>query len=147
MAQTRSVVVTGGAGFMGKALFPALTKRGWEVLAVDSQAPGTSGDTFEQCDITEPAPLEAIFQAKQFDAIIHLASILPTATKADPHTATNVNIGGSLNILEAAKTIWGPPRYLREFIERVWHPSRLAIRFRRSGPCSRRLVWRGQALC
>lgn len=62
-----------------------------------------AGGAFQQCDVTEPAPLEAIFKAKQYDAVIHLASMLPTATKADPHTATNVNIGGSLNILEAAK--------------------------------------------
>ena len=103
-AQLRSVLVTGGAGFVGRHLCPELTKQGWEVLAVDSQpSDRNERHAFRQCDITEPAPLEAIFQAKHFDAIIHLASILPTATNADPHSATNVNIGGSLNILEAAK--------------------------------------------
>ncbi|HET7442065.1 MAG TPA: NAD(P)-dependent oxidoreductase [Terriglobales bacterium] len=104
MGQPRSVVVTGGNGFVGRYLCPELTKRGWDVLSVDSCAlEGKNGTAFQQCDITEAEPVEAIFKAKHYEAIIHLASILPTAAKADPHTATNVNIGGSLNILEAAK--------------------------------------------
>ena len=104
MAQSRSVLVTGGSGFIGRYLCLELTKCGWGVLSIDSKPPeGGDGSGLQKCDITEAGPLEEIFKAKQFDAIVHLASILPSAAKADPHTATNVNIGGSLNILEAAK--------------------------------------------
>ena len=55
-----------------------------------------------RCDITDAGQLEPIFRAHRFERIIHAASILPTAAKLDPHKATEVNIGGSLNILEMA---------------------------------------------
>lgn len=107
LAETRSILVTGGSGFIGKYLCAELTKRGWNVVSVDVNPPPgeeeTTGTIYHKCDITESGPLEAIFQGKQFDAIVHLASILPTASQQDPHKATNVNVGGSLNILEAAK--------------------------------------------
>ena len=104
MAETRSILVTGGAGFIGKHLCPELTKRGWNVVSLDANPPpGEEGTSCQKCDISEAGPLEALFQGKQFDTIIHLASILPTASQQDPHKATNVNVGGSLNILEAAK--------------------------------------------
>ena len=99
--ESRSVLVTGGAGFIGRNLCATLKRRGWNVVSLDSDPADVSG--CEKCDISEAGPLEAIFQGRQFEAIIHLASVLATASKEDPHTSTNVNVGGSLNILEAAK--------------------------------------------
>src|SRR5207244_5043085 len=43
-----------------------------------------------------------IFRAHRFERIIHAASIFPTAAKLEQHKATEVNIGGSHNILEMA---------------------------------------------
>ncbi|PYX97765.1 MAG: hypothetical protein DMG71_02190, partial [Acidobacteria bacterium] len=72
LAETRSILVTGGAGFIGKHLCPELTKRGWNVVSLDANPPpGEEGTSCQKCDISEAGPLEAIFQGKQFDTIIH----------------------------------------------------------------------------
>jgi nucleoside-diphosphate-sugar epimerase len=99
--ESRSVLVTGGAGFIGRNLCAALTRRGWNVVCVDSDPGDVAG--CEKWNISEAAAVEAIFRGHQCDAIVHLASVLATASKEDPYKATNVNVGGSLNILEAAK--------------------------------------------
>jgi nucleoside-diphosphate-sugar epimerase len=57
----------------------------------------------EECDISDATSLHAAFQRQPFEAIIHLASLLATASKQNPHKSTQVNVGGTLNILEAAK--------------------------------------------
>jgi nucleoside-diphosphate-sugar epimerase len=99
--ELHSVLVTGGVGFIGRNLLTALTGLGWKPVCLDSDPGEVAG--CEKCDISEAARLEAIFQEHQFEAIIHLASVLATVSRGDPHRSTNVNIGGSLNILEAAK--------------------------------------------
>ena len=98
---THSVLITGGAGFIGRHAHAALERQGWSVISIDSQASRLAPNCL-RCDITDAGQLEPIFRAHRFERIIHAASILPTAAKLDPHKATEVNIGGSLNILEMA---------------------------------------------
>ena len=73
----------------------------WNVISIDSQASRLAPNCLS-CDITDAGQLESIFRAHRFERIIHAASILPTAAKLDPHKATEVNVGGSVNILEMA---------------------------------------------
>ena len=101
MGELGSVLVTGGAGFIGRNLHMVLKAGGWNVVALDSDPADVVG--CEECDISEAAPLEVAFQRHRFEAVIHLASLLATASRRDPHTCTKVNVGGTLNILEAAK--------------------------------------------
>ena len=104
MTEPRSVLVTGGGGFIGKHLRPLLERQGLNVVSLDYRAvPPGSASTCYQCDITDSQQVEAIFRTHRFEAVIHLASILPTASRQDPHKATKVNITGSLNLLEAAR--------------------------------------------
>jgi UDP-glucose 4-epimerase len=98
---THSVLITGGAGFIGKRVHATLERQGWSVVSLDSEATRLAPNCLS-CDITDGGQLESIFRAHRFERIIHAASILPTAAKLDPHKATEVNIGGSLNVLEMA---------------------------------------------
>jgi len=98
---THSVLITGGAGFIGKRVHAVLERQGWSIVSLDSKAARLDRRCL-LCDITDARQLESIFRAHRFERIIHAASILPTAAKLDPHKATEVNIGGSLNILERA---------------------------------------------
>ena len=102
--EPRSVLVTGGGGFIGKHLRPLLERQGLNVVSLDySPAQPGCDPTCYQCDVADSQQVEAIFQTHRFEAVIHLASILPTASRQDPHKATKVNITGSLNLLEAAR--------------------------------------------
>jgi nucleoside-diphosphate-sugar epimerase len=96
-----SVLITGGAGFIGEHIHAVLERQGWTVVSLDSAAARLDSGCL-RCDITDVGQLEGVFRAHHFERIIHAASILPTAARQDPRKATEVNVGGSLNILEMA---------------------------------------------
>ena len=79
------------------------------MLALDrpeAAAPGTSHFSFGReigIDITDQEQLRPFFQAWPIAAIVHLAAILPTMAQREPARATQVNVGGSLNLLEMAR--------------------------------------------
>src|SRR5256885_3414440 len=101
-----SVLVTGAQGFLGRALTALLKRSGTEVIALDSAAAESlSSDRTATvvCDITNKDELERVFQDKEIGQIVHLAAILPTAAQRDPVRATQVNVDGSLNLLEMAR--------------------------------------------
>jgi len=58
---------------------------------------------FVACDIADPQQFEEVVRANQVEIVVHLAAVLPSASQQDPAGATRVNIGGSLNVLEAAR--------------------------------------------
>ena len=74
---------------------------GYQVIFADVNS-GTDCDQV-RCDITDIAQVQSLFRQERIDAIVHLAAILPTAAHLDPLRATQVNVAGSLNLLEAAR--------------------------------------------
>src|SRR5256712_633654 len=80
--EPRSVLVTGGGGFIGKHLRPLLERQGLNVVSLDYR-PAQPGchPTCYQCDVADSQQVEAIFQTHRFEAVIHLASILPTSSR------------------------------------------------------------------
>lgn len=95
----RSVMVTGGRGFIGRALGKLLQRQRYRVISVDV----TPGSDEVVCDVTDSAALERLFQRERIDAVMHLAAILPTAAQRQPLLATRVNVQGSVNLLELAR--------------------------------------------
>jgi nucleoside-diphosphate-sugar epimerase len=102
-----SVLVTGAEGFLGRALVRLLEHSGQRVIALDASEPEPSdrpsGATKVLCDITDRRELERVFCEHDIAKVVHLAAILPTAAQRDPVRATNVNVAGSLNLLEQAR--------------------------------------------
>jgi UDP-glucose 4-epimerase len=105
--RTSLILVTGGIGFIGRHICSVLAAHGENVIALDRRSPGCSvrepAYLFIECDITNKDHVERIFRQYPFTAIVHLASILNTASRENPLNATQVNIAGSLHILEAAR--------------------------------------------
>lgn len=99
-----SILLTGAEGFIGQHVRRALTVSGSSVVSVDCKFAGL--DVREQCydcDIRNGAKINEILALHKITGIIHLASLLRTASERNPLAATQVNIIGSLNILEAAR--------------------------------------------
>jgi nucleoside-diphosphate-sugar epimerase len=61
-------------------------------------------------DLRRPDDVAAAIQDR--DAVIHLAFILPPASEEHPEWAHDVNVGGTRNLLQAAKALPSPPRFI-----------------------------------
>ena len=108
-ADPKAVLVTGARGFVGRVLRNVLHRAGLDVLPLDSPGPsaienGQPGVGPEiAIDITDSERVRSLFEARRIASIVHLAAILPTAAQRNPARATQVNVAGSLNLLEMAR--------------------------------------------
>lgn len=104
----RSAIVTGGAGFIGSHLVEALLADDWDVVALDDLSTGdarrvASEATLEVVDITDRKAVDAVFDFTRPEAIFHLAAQSSvTRSVANPERDCEVNVRGTLNVLEAA---------------------------------------------
>jgi nucleoside-diphosphate-sugar epimerase len=100
-----SVLVTGGRGFIGRAVVKLLQRSGYAVVSLDARPPTSSPTSHAEveCDLTDASQLQRVFEIEQIGAIIHLAAILPTSAQREPAQATEVNVEGSLHLLEMAR--------------------------------------------
>jgi len=113
------LLVTGAAGFIGRAVFGLLRNTGVDCVATDKNAFASVEDGRKElaqhpvlaCDLSDPQSLDALFASHDFDTIIHLAAILPGAASRGPIRATDVNVGGSMALLERA-TAHGVRRFI-----------------------------------
>jgi len=97
----KAVLVTGWLGFVGRATCAALRGAGYRFISVDVNSGACCNQV--HCDITNVAQVRNLIREEHIDAVVHLAAILPTAAQRDSVRATHVNLGGSLNLLEAAR--------------------------------------------
>ena len=100
-----SILVTGGEGFIGQHVRRALAGSGTSAVSLDCKLAGSDhGEQRYERDIRDSARINEIFASHKITRVIHLVSLLRTASEQNPLAATQVNIVGSLNILEAART-------------------------------------------
>jgi len=103
-------LVTGGAGFIGSNIVEYLVKKGEKVRVLDNFSSGRRGNIAHLLDKIEVVEGDVrdfwtVIQAtKGVDFILHQAA-LPSVQRSvnNPLTSNEVNINGTLNLLEAAK--------------------------------------------
>lgn len=108
MKQMGKIVITGGAGFIGSNLARYALEQGYSVVIVDDLSTGYRENIDEldvelhELSIVEEDALTKIFQGA--DSIVHLAAMgsVPRSIQ-DPHRTNNVNINGTLSVLQAAR--------------------------------------------
>ena len=100
------IFLTGGAGFIGSHLADALVGAGHELVIVDDLSTGErsqvpAGAEFHELDIRS-YEAAALLAGGGFDALVHLAAQASVQKSvAAPVFDAEVNIGGTLNLLEA----------------------------------------------
>jgi UDP-glucose 4-epimerase len=114
---TRTALVTGGAGFIGSHVADLLLNEGYAVTVIDDLTSGNRDQVpeaarFHQIDITAP-DAAAVVREGRFDVICHLAAQIDVRKSvADPAYDARVNIGGTLNLLEAVRASGKSTRFV-----------------------------------
>ncbi len=107
MSQPRSVLITGGGGFVGRHLVAEL-QREWKEVEITiwdrDKAKEQAGTQLVTVDITEPGTYIESLRSAQPDWIIHLAAIasVPMALE-DPYYTHRVNVEATGMLLENMK--------------------------------------------
>lgn len=70
--ETKKILVTGGAGFIGTNLVKELNSGGHEVVSCDLY--NTERDNYIRCDVREYRQLERVLNKNKFDYVYHLAA-------------------------------------------------------------------------
>jgi len=102
------ILVTGGAGFIGSHVAEEFVRAGHEVVILDNLSTGSRnnvprGARLIEKDIRDPT-IGQIFQAEKFDAVVHhAAQINVRASVEGPQFDAEVNIIGTLNLLQGCK--------------------------------------------
>jgi len=126
--QNQAVLVTGGAGFVGAALVRRLVTAGARVTVLDDLFTGRrenipEGVAFVEGSVCDAALVERVVAAHPL--IIHAAARNIVVSTRNPREDYETNIGGTLNVLLAARaakvrrvvytsstSVYGNPRYL-----------------------------------
>jgi UDP-glucose 4-epimerase len=105
-------LITGGAGFIGSAITPALQVAGYDIFILDNLSFGhrefinVHDDHFFLKDTRDAESVLDVLDAIRPDVVIHLAAIhfIPYCNE-HPFEAADINIRGTMNVLSACKRI------------------------------------------
>ena len=103
---SRRVLVTGGAGFIGSHMADRLLADGNEVVILDNESTGTRANVpaaahYIAGDVRNPEDVARAFD-EGLDAVFQIAGQASTILSFDnPQNDLSINVGGTLNILQA----------------------------------------------
>ena len=118
MTTARSIIVTGGAGFIGSHLVRCLLAEGHQVFNIDkltyagnlnslSDVASHPGYHFLKADIADVAAIRGAFTDFQPDWIFHLAAESHVDRSiSGPMEFIQTNVTGTANLLQAALEVW-----------------------------------------
>jgi UDP-glucose 4-epimerase len=107
-------IVTGGAGFIGSHVVDALLADGYEVTVVDDLSSGDRARVADEAelvelDIVDGEALDGLIRRAAPRAIFHLAAQASVvASVEDPVRDCEVNVRGTLNVLQSAGRVGAP---------------------------------------
>ena len=125
------VLVTGGAGFIGSHVVDTYIDQGFDVVVIDDLSTGRLSNLnpkakLYKMDIRNP-DVSKVFEDERFDIVNHHAAQMDVRRSvAEPHFDADVNILGSLNLIECTikhnvkrfiyistgGAVYGEPEYL-----------------------------------
>lgn len=108
-----TVLVTGAAGFIGRALLGALAARGAEVVAFDREAVSDAprGVQWLSGDLAEPG-LARTLVSREIDTVFHLAALVSGGAERDFELGMRINLDATRELLEACRRAGHCPRFV-----------------------------------
>jgi UDP-glucose 4-epimerase len=103
-----SVLVTGGAGYIGSHIVRCLLGSGWDVTVVDDLSEGHRAAVGEAAlvvgDFADPAVLDPLLLGERTEYVVHMAGFCQVGESvADPARYYDNNVVKSLRLLDAAR--------------------------------------------
>jgi len=108
MTSSQTVLVTGGAGYVGSHCVAELIERGFNVVVLDNLRQGhraavPSEAAFVEADLADTEALRRTFAEWRLDAVFHFAALsLVGESMRNPHAYLHGNTVTSLNLIQAA---------------------------------------------
>ena len=117
----KTILITGGAGFIGSHVVRLFVRKYPEYKIVNLDKLTYAGNlanlndieklpnyVFEKGDITDEKWISELFGKYRFDGVVHLAAESHVDRSiANPMEFIMTNIVGTVNLLNAARAIWG----------------------------------------
>jgi len=101
-----TILVTGGAGFIGSHLADALLERGDDVVVIDDLSTGSHDHVprnaeLVEADVADAEAVRSAFEGRRFDAVVHIAGQASISKSFDnPENDLRVNVVGTLNVID-----------------------------------------------
>lgn len=105
----KTVLVTGGAGFVGSHIADLLIEKGYKIIVVDNLSAGFKENinkkaVFHKADILDEKKLDEVFSKEKPDFVIHQAAqVSVRKSMEDPIFDARVNMIGSANVFLLCK--------------------------------------------
>lgn len=101
-----SVLVVGGAGYIGSHMVKMLLARNDGVITLDNLSTGhrdaVLGGEFVEADLADRAALDRLFASRRIDAVMHFASFIQVGESVrEPAKYYENNLTNTLNLLDA----------------------------------------------
>ncbi|SKA29489.1 UDP-glucose 4-epimerase GalE [Consotaella salsifontis] len=105
---SESVLVCGGAGYIGSHMTRLLAEEGFDVTVFDNLSSGhreaVRGARLVVGDVNDRAALDDLFRSKRFTAVFHFAALISVSDSvSDPASYYRNNVVGTLNLLDAMR--------------------------------------------
>ncbi len=101
----KTILVTGGAGYIGSAAAKALIKKDYRVVVVDNLSKGDKKlvdpkARFHRVDLVDLRPLRRVFKKYKFDSVMHFAAYKAVEESMERADKYSDNITGTINLMK-----------------------------------------------
>ena len=100
---TESILVVGGAGYIGSHVVQTFLEAGYQVTVFDNMSSGQKINLFPQArfihgDVQDRNQLQRLFSGQHYDAVVHLAALKAAGESMEvPEQYAHQNMNGSVN--------------------------------------------------